>query len=166
MIHPLSVIRIGFILGLFTFLVVSVPAFAGEQLCTFCSQSAVSEESGPPIVNLSTQSAGGQQCWFCAGIQGQAADTTPSKPSMASSMSPAEGYGIHVQAPHVMEDGTVGGPFHHYCKLLEPQKEVLQCLLFETTKKDAPLVAIEYFVVKKIVTQASIDPMASIFSRS
>ena len=30
--------------------------------------------------------------------------------------SPAEGFDIHVQAPHMMADGTVGGPFHHYCK--------------------------------------------------
>jgi hypothetical protein len=148
MIHPLSVIRIGFILGVFTFLVVSVPAFAGEQLCTFCSQSAVSEESGPPTVNLETQPAGRQQCWFCAGVQGGAAETTPSKATVASSMSPAEGYDIHVQAPHVMEDGTVGGPFHHFCKGVSAK--VLQCLLFETTKKDAPLVAIEYFVAKDL----------------
>ena len=27
---------------------------------------------------------------------------------------PADGFGLHVQAPHMMADGQVGGPFHHY----------------------------------------------------
>ncbi|MFY4729758.1 hypothetical protein, partial [Nitrospira sp. BLG_2] len=34
----------------------------------------------------------------------------------AEPTSPAVGYEIHVQAPHMMADGTPGGPFHHYCK--------------------------------------------------
>lgn len=62
--------------------------------------------------------------------------------------SPAEGFSIHVQAPHVMEDGTVGGPFHHYCKGISA--EILQCLLFESTDPNAKLVAIEYFVAKDL----------------
>ena len=71
-------------------------------------------------------------------------------PAVSEGAGPAHGYDIHVQAPHMMEDGTVGGPFHHYCKLLGPKNQVLQCLLFETTDKNAPLVAIEYFVVKDL----------------
>ena len=62
--------------------------------------------------------------------------------------SPAEGYNIHVQAPHVMEDGTVGGPFHHYCKGIS--EKILQCLLFDSTDPNAKLVAIEYFVAKDL----------------
>ncbi len=62
--------------------------------------------------------------------------------------SPAVGYDIHVQAPHMMHDGTVGGPFHHYCKGISPQ--ILQCLLFESTAANAPLVAVEYFVAKDL----------------
>lgn len=62
--------------------------------------------------------------------------------------SPAQGYDIHVQAPHLMEDGTPGGPFHHYCKGISDK--ILQCLLFETTAPNAPLVAIEYFVAKDL----------------
>ena len=62
--------------------------------------------------------------------------------------SPAEGYSIHVQAPHVMEDGTVGGPFHHYCKGISEQ--ILQCLLFDSTDPNAKLVAVEYFVAKDL----------------
>jgi len=69
-------------------------------------------------------------------------------PAMSGSEGPAHGYDIHVQAPHMMEDGTVGGPFHHYCKGISDK--ILQCLLFETTDKNAPLVAIEYFVAKDL----------------
>lgn len=50
-----------------------------------------------------------------------------------------------------MADGTVGGPFHHYCKGISD--EVLQCLLFESTDPKAKLVAIEYFVAKSVSRQ-------------
>jgi hypothetical protein len=62
--------------------------------------------------------------------------------------SPAEGYSIHVQAPHLMDDGTVGGPFHHYCKPISA--EILQCLLFKSTDPKAQLVGIEYFIAKEL----------------
>ncbi len=62
--------------------------------------------------------------------------------------SPAVGYDIHVQAPHMMADGTTGGPYHHYCKGISDK--ILQCLLFESTDPKAPLVAIEYFVSKDL----------------
>ena len=72
-----------------------------------------------------------------------------SKWSVSTGMgSPADGYSIHIQAPHLMPDGTPGGPYHHYCKGISPQ--ILQCLLFETTAANAPLVAIEYFVSKEL----------------
>jgi hypothetical protein len=62
---------------------------------------------------------------------------------------PADGYTIHVLAPHQMEDGTVGGPFHHYCKPVE-KGAILQCLLFKSADPEAVLVGIEYFVVKDL----------------
>ena len=46
----------------------------------------------------------------------------------------------------MMADGTVGGPFHHYCKGISD--EILQCLLFESTDPKAKLVAVEYFIAK------------------
>ncbi|MCS6302187.1 MAG: DUF1264 domain-containing protein [Nitrospira sp.] len=66
----------------------------------------------------------------------------------AEQASPATGYDIHVQVPHMMPDGTVGGPFHHYCKGISDQ--ILQCLLFESTDPKAKLVAVEYFVAKDL----------------
>lgn len=62
--------------------------------------------------------------------------------------SPVDGYDIHVQAPHMMADGTFGGPYHHYCKGISDK--ILQCLLFESTDANAKLVAIEYFVAKDL----------------
>ena len=66
----------------------------------------------------------------------------------AEPTSPATGYDIHVQAPHMMPDGTPGGPYHHYCKGISDQ--ILQCLLFESTDPKAALVGIEYFVAKDL----------------
>ena len=63
-------------------------------------------------------------------------------PAFAADMKsgPADGFDIHVMAPHKMEDGSVAGPFHHYCKAIKP--EILQCLLFESTNPNAVLTAI------------------------
>jgi len=66
----------------------------------------------------------------------------------AEPSSPATGYDIHVQAPHMMPDGTPGGPYHHYCKGISDK--ILQCLLFESTDPKAALVGIEYFVSKDL----------------
>lgn len=76
-------------------------------------------------------------------LAGAAIATEPNRPG------PADGYAIHVLAPHQMEDGTVGGPFHHYCKPVQ-KGLVLQCLLFKSTTEDAELVGIEYFVDKAL----------------
>jgi hypothetical protein len=72
----------------------------------------------------------------------------PQKAVSGEPTSPALGYDIHVQAPHMMPDGTPGGPYHHYCKGISDK--ILQCLLFESTDPKAPLVAIEYFVSKDL----------------
>lgn len=61
----------------------------------------------------------------------------PAVPAAEKKPGPADGFNIHVMAPHKFEDGTVHGPYHHYCKGISP--EVLQCLLFESTDPDARL---------------------------
>ncbi|HIB42798.1 MAG TPA: DUF1264 domain-containing protein, partial [Nitrospina sp.] len=70
-------------------------------------------------------------------------------PAMSGGNGPADGYTIHIQAPHMMADGTTGGPYHHYCKGIQGG-EILQCLLFPTTAPDAKLVAVEYFIAKDL----------------
>ena len=72
-----------------------------------------------------------------------------SVPAISAGPGPADGYELHVQAPHLMANGEIGGPFHHYCKEI-PAKKIFQCLLFETTDANAPLVAVEYFVAKSV----------------
>ena len=69
--------------------------------------------------------------------------------------SPADGFTIHVMAPHKFEDGTVHGPYHHYCKGISP--EVLQCLLFESTDPNAVLTDIEYFIAKPIARELPLN---------
>ena len=69
-------------------------------------------------------------------------------PAEAKKATPADGFTIHVMAPHKFEDGTIHGPFHHYCKGISP--EVLQCLLFESTDPNALLVEVEYFIAKPV----------------
>jgi Protein of unknown function (DUF1264) len=71
----------------------------------------------------------------------------------AEPASPATGYDIHVQAPHLHPDGTVGGPYHHYCKGISDK--ILQCLLFESTDPKAALIGIEYFVAKDLSRKLS-----------
>lgn len=71
-----------------------------------------------------------------------------SVPAVMAAPGPADGYDLHVQAPHLMSDGTPGGPFHHYCKGISDT--IFQCLLFESTDPNAPLVAVEYFVAKEL----------------
>lgn len=61
---------------------------------------------------------------------------------------PADGFDIHIYAPHMMADGTPGGPFHHYCKGISD--EVLQCLLFESTDPHAKLMGVEYVIGKSL----------------
>ena len=62
--------------------------------------------------------------------------------------SPADGYKIHVLVPHRHEDGTVHGPYHHYCKPINPA--IMQCMIFLSTDPNAELVEVEYFIDKKL----------------
>lgn len=62
---------------------------------------------------------------------------------------PAEKFDVHVVAPHVV-DGVVMGPFHHYCKLAQPDPLVLECLLYTSTDPDARLVGVEYMIDKRL----------------
>lgn len=79
-----------------------------------------------------------------------ASASVPPAVSAAKKMpTPAQGYTIHVMAPHKFEDGSVHGPYHHYyCKLIS--SEILQCLLFDSTDPNALLTDIEYFVSKSV----------------
>lgn len=61
---------------------------------------------------------------------------------------PADGYTIHVSAPHVV-NGKVMGPFHHYCKVMAPDP-VIVCLIYDSTEPGAMLSQIEFIIAKKL----------------
>jgi len=86
---------------------------------------------------------------FCTTMLGVGLFTSSLLLAQEAAKSPAAGYSIHILAPHRHEDGTVHGPYHHYCKAIKPQ--VMQCMIFMSTKPDAELVEIEYFIDKKLV---------------
>jgi hypothetical protein len=62
--------------------------------------------------------------------------------------SPADGYTVHVLAPHLV-GGKQMGPYHHYCKVLAPDP-VIQCLIYESTEPNARLSQVEFIVAKKL----------------
>ena len=70
------------------------------------------------------------------------------EPAAATKTSPAEGYTVHVLAPH-MVDGHAMGPYHHYCKVLAPDP-VIQCLIYESADANARLSQVEFIVAKKL----------------
>lgn len=70
----------------------------------------------------------------------------------AAGTSPAEGYNVHVLAPHLV-DGHVMGPYHHYCKVLTGDPRIV-CLIYESTDPNAMLVQVEYIMAKKLVRAA------------
>jgi len=66
--------------------------------------------------------------------------------------SPAEGYNIHVTAPHVV-NGKVMGPFHHYCKVISPEPQIV-CLIFNDTEPNSMLTQVEYIMAKSLTRPA------------
>ena len=72
----------------------------------------------------------------------------PSKPA-----TPADGYTVHVTAPH-MVNGHEMGPYHHYCKVIAPDPQIV-CQIYDNTDPNAPLTQIEFIMAKKL-TRASV----------
>jgi len=62
--------------------------------------------------------------------------------------SPADGYTIHVTAPHVVA-GKVMGPYHHYCKIISPEP-VIECLCYDSSDTGARLQQVEYIVAIQV----------------
>ena len=68
--------------------------------------------------------------------------------------SPADGYTVHVTAPHVVA-GKVMGPYHHYCKVLAPDP-VIECLCYESNEPNARLQQVEYIMAKSITRTGAV----------
>jgi hypothetical protein len=82
-------------------------------------------------------------CWFVASLAANAQETKE-----AAKPSPAEGYNIHVLAPHLV-NGETKGPYHHYCKVVAPDPQIV-CLIFESTEPNAMLMQVEYIWAKSL----------------
>lgn len=67
----------------------------------------------------------------------------PAKPA-----TPADGYTVHVAAPH-MVNGHEMGPYHHYCKVIAPDPQIV-CQIYDNTDPNAPLTQIEFIMAKKL----------------
>ena len=61
---------------------------------------------------------------------------------------PADGYTVHVTAPH-MVNGHEMGPYHHYCKVIAPDPQIV-CQIYDNTDPNAPLTQIEFIIAKKL----------------
>jgi len=70
------------------------------------------------------------------------------EPKTAPAPTPAEGYTVHVTAPHLV-NGHVMGPYHHYCKVIAPDPQIV-CLIFDNTDANARLSQIEFIMAKKL----------------
>jgi hypothetical protein len=66
---------------------------------------------------------------------------------------PADGYTVHVTAPH-MVNGHEMGPYHHYCKVIAPDPQIV-CQIYDNTDPSAPLTQVEFIISKKL-TRAGI----------
>ena len=73
-------------------------------------------------------------------------------PAPARAPTPADGYTIHVTAPHLYQ-GRELGPVHHFCKPIAPDP-VIVCLLYDGMEPNAPLTGIEYIVAKTLTRPA------------
>lgn len=73
----------------------------------------------------------------------------------AAAPRPSLGFDVHVTAPHVV-NGEEMGPIHHFCKPIQPDPVIIQCILFETMDANAPMTEVEYIVAKS-VTRNTID---------
>ncbi len=71
-------------------------------------------------------------------------------PQMSAPKTPAEGYNVHVVAPHVVDGHASDHPYHHYCKVHAPDPQIV-CLIYDTADPNAKLAQVEWIFAKKIV---------------
>jgi hypothetical protein len=87
-------------------------------------------------------------CALALGISLAAASTGLGQEAAAPAR-PSTGFDIHVTAPHVV-NGEEMGPIHHFCKPIQAEPVVIQCILFDTMEPNAPMTEVEYIVAKSV----------------
>ena len=79
---------------------------------------------------------------FCASGQGFGT------PQSAAPPTPADGYTVHVTAPHLV-NGHVMGPFHHYCKVISGDPTIV-CQIYDSTDPKGVMSQVEFIWAKKL----------------
>ena len=77
---------------------------------------------------------------------------TPVQAADQPAATPADGYTVHVAAPHLV-NGHVMGPYHHYCKVMSPDP-VIVCQIYDSADPGGMLTQIEFIMAKKLTRPA------------
>jgi hypothetical protein len=70
------------------------------------------------------------------------------KASDAPNTTPADGYTVHVTAPHNV-NGHIMGPYHHYCKVMTSDP-VIVCQIYDSGDPNGMLKQVEFIIAKKL----------------
>jgi len=70
------------------------------------------------------------------------------KAAPATTTTPADGYTVHVTAPHLV-NGMVMGPYHHYCKVITGDPTIV-CQIYDNTDPKAIMSQVEFIWAKKL----------------
>jgi len=66
----------------------------------------------------------------------------------AAKTTPADGYTVHVTAPHNV-NGHIMGPYHHYCKVMTSDP-VIVCEIYDSDDPNGTLKQVEFIIAKKL----------------
>jgi len=76
------------------------------------------------------------------------------KASDAAKTTPADGYAVHVTAPHNVH-GHIMGPYHHFCKVMTSDP-VIVCQIYDLDDPNGMLKQVEFIIAKKL-TRSAVD---------
>jgi hypothetical protein len=87
---------------------------------------------------------------FCLLIAGArvAQKTKASDAGAKLSATPADGYTVHVTAPH-MVNGHIMGPYHHYCRVVTPDPQIV-CQIYDSDDPNAMMMQVEFIMAKRL----------------
>ena len=68
--------------------------------------------------------------------------------SGSAKTTPADGYTVHVTAPHNV-NGHIMGPYHHFCKVMTSDP-VIVCQIYDSDDPNGMLKQMEFIIAKKL----------------
>ena len=74
------------------------------------------------------------------------------KASDAAKTTPADGYTVHVTAPHNV-NGHIMGPYHHFCKVMTPDPVII-CQIYDSDDPNGMMKQVEFIIAKKLTRPA------------